>query len=138
MISSRDIKDLHPKVQGMCNLFLKLCKKEGIDILVISTYRDFEAQTALYNQGRTTPGKIVTKAKAGESFHNYRLAFDVVPLVYGKCFWDTNASVWAKIGDIGVAVGLEWAGNWKTFRELPHFQYTAGLKIKDLKNGATL
>ena len=39
-----------------------------------------EEQTALYAIGRTSPGKVVTKARAGESYHNYGLAFDWVPL----------------------------------------------------------
>jgi peptidoglycan L-alanyl-D-glutamate endopeptidase CwlK len=135
MISSRKIEDLHPKVQNLCKLFLNICKKENIDVLVTSTLRDFEAQNALYAQGRSAPGKIVTKAKAGESFHNYGLAFDVVPLKNGKCCWDETDAVWAKLGDIGAAVGLEWAGNWARFREYPHFQYTSGLTIKDLQKG---
>jgi len=39
-----------------------------------------EEQTALFAIGRSAPGKVVTKARAGESFHNYGLAFDWVPL----------------------------------------------------------
>ena len=39
-----------------------------------------EEQTALFSVGRTSPGKVVTKARAGESYHNYGLAFDWVPL----------------------------------------------------------
>ena len=79
MISSRDTKELHPKVQAKLSELLLLCKKENIDILITSTYRDKESQDALYAQGRTTKGKRVTNAKGGQSFHNYRVAFDFVP-----------------------------------------------------------
>jgi len=84
VINSRKIEDLHPKVAEMCRAFIQKCDEQGIDILITSTYRDAESQDALYAQGRTKPGKIVTNAKAGQSFHNWRVAFDFVPLLYGK------------------------------------------------------
>jgi len=39
-----------------------------------------EEQAALYAIGRTAPGKIVTKARPGESYHNHGLAYDWAPL----------------------------------------------------------
>jgi peptidoglycan LD-endopeptidase CwlK len=63
MINSRDLDDLHPLVAAKARDFLARCHAEGIDILVTSTYRDAEAQAKLYAQGRTSPGKIVTRAK---------------------------------------------------------------------------
>jgi peptidoglycan L-alanyl-D-glutamate endopeptidase CwlK len=66
VINYRDIKDLHPKLQQLCHAFIAECEKVGIKVVITSTYRDFAAQNALYAQGRTTPGKMVTKAKAGE------------------------------------------------------------------------
>lgn len=132
MLNSRDLKDLNPEVAVMAHAFIDKCKEAGIDLLVTSTYRDWESQTALYNQGRTTPGAIVTNAKAGQSFHNYRCAMDVVPLRNGKCVWDGNDPLWAQVGKIGESVGLEWAAHWPSFRELAHFQYTGGKTIQQL------
>ena len=134
MINSRDINDLDPRVAAKCLALQDACRDAGIDLLVTSTYRDNASQDALYAQGRTVPGKIVTKAKAGQSWHNYRLAFDVVPVVNGKAVWNDSA-LWATIGRLGAAVGLEWAGSWKTFKEMPHFQWTGGLTLKDLQAG---
>ena len=88
MINSRDVHDLLPRVQAKCTAFIAACKAEGVDVLITSTYRDNESQNALYAQGRTAPGKIITNAAAGKSFHNYRVAFDFVPLVNGKAIWD--------------------------------------------------
>ena len=76
MINSRSLSDLNPKVAAMCSEFINRCKAEGIDVLITSTYRDAESQNALYAQGRTTPGKKVTNAKGGQSFHNWKVAFD--------------------------------------------------------------
>jgi peptidoglycan L-alanyl-D-glutamate endopeptidase CwlK len=137
MINSRNLDDLAPPVKQRAQAFIEAAKAKGIDLLVTSTYRDHESQTALYNQGRTTPGKVVTNAKAGQSWHNHRCALDVVPLVNGKAIWNDNV-VWMQIGEIGVACGLEWAGNWKTFKEFPHFQYTGGLTMAQLNAGAKI
>jgi peptidoglycan L-alanyl-D-glutamate endopeptidase CwlK len=135
MINSRSLDDLIPQAKERVEKFIALCKENGIDLLVTSTYRDMESQTALYNQGRTTEGKIVTNAHAGESFHNYRCAVDVVPLVNGKPEWDGSDPIWAKVGALGKQAGLEWAGEWHSFKELAHFQYTGGLTIAQLKAG---
>lgn len=134
MINSRDLKELRASVQGMAEDFIERCAEEGIDILVTSTYRDAESQAALYAQGRTASGNIVTNAKPGESYHNYRVAFDFVPLVNGKPQWN-DTRLFERCGAIGEACGLEWAGRWKSFKELAHMQ-APGLSIAALKAGA--
>jgi len=134
MIDSRDIKDLHPVVQELCKRFITECAKHGVKVIITSTYRDFEAQTALYEQGRSKPGKIVTNAKAGESVHNYRLAFDFAPIVDDKIDWN-NAKLFTECGKIAEKCGLEWGGSWKKFKDLPHCQYMQGLTLADLQTG---
>lgn len=141
MISSRKLEDLHPKVKKMAEDFLARCKAAGIDVLITCTYRDAAEQNRLYAIGRTVPGRKVTNAKAGQSFHNYRLAFDCVPMRHGKPVWGTTGAdgeLWAKVGEIGVAVGLEWAGKWTRFKEFPHFQYTGGKPLAHFQNGGTI
>lgn len=135
MINSRNLDDLLPIVQKKVKSFIDLCHTNGIDILVTSTYRDNESQNALYAQGRTVPGKKVTNAKAGESWHNYRCAIDVVPLRNGKPVWDGSDPIWQKVGQYGKEAGLEWAGDWKKFKELAHFQYTGGKTLAQLRAG---
>lgn len=138
MINSRNLSDLLPVVEKMAIRFHKRCLIAGYEILTTSTYRDAESQAKLYAQGRTEPGKIVTYANSGQSYHNYKVAFDIVPIRNGKCVWGTSGKdleTWQAIGTIGKACGLEWAGDWKRFREFPHFQYTNGLSIDALKIG---
>jgi peptidoglycan L-alanyl-D-glutamate endopeptidase CwlK len=125
----------------MADAFKLKCAAEGIDVIVTSTYRDFASQNELYAQGRTAPGRKVTNAKGGQSFHNFQVAFDVVPLRHGKCVWGTtgeDGKLWARIGAIGESCGLEWAGRWKRFREFPHFQFTGGKPLSHFQNGGTL
>lgn len=134
MINSRKITDLHPKVSALATRFIAECKKQGIDVLITSTYRDNEAQNKLYAQGRTEAGSKVTNARGGQSWHNYKLAFDFVPIVNGKAQWN-DTKTFERCGVIAESIGLEWAGRWKSFKELAHCQFTDGLTLKDLQAG---
>ena len=138
MINSRKIEDLLPVVQEKVRKFKKLCEENDIDLLITSTYRDHESQNALYAKGRTTPGRKVTNAKAGQSWHNWRCAIDVVPLINGKPCWDTKNPVWQKVGALGKEAGLEWAWEWKKFKEMAHFQHTGGKTLAQLQAGETI
>lgn len=138
MINSRSLDDLNPKVKKLAEQFIKACKDAGIDILIYSTYRDAASQNELYAQGRTKPGRIVTNAKAGFSYHNWRCAFDFVPIVNGKARWDDSAA-YAKCGAIAEDLGFEWAGRWSgKLKEVAHLQFTGGLSIFDFQRGKTL
>lgn len=136
MINSRKIEDLHPHVAKLCKEFVAKCDEAGIDVLITSTYRDHASQAAIYAQGRTAPGKKVTNAKPGQSWHNWRVAFDFVPIVNGKAQWN-DLKTFEKCGLIAESLGLEWAGRWTRFREMAHCQYTGGLTLKDFQAGKT-
>jgi peptidoglycan L-alanyl-D-glutamate endopeptidase CwlK len=138
MINSRSLDELLPQVRERVEKFLAACKAEGIDLLVTSTYRDNQSQEALYAQGRTKPGVKVTNARAGQSFHNYRCAVDVVPMMNGKPVWNVKDPVWQRVGALGKAAGLEWAGDWTRFKEYAHFQYTGGLTLAQLQKGVQI
>lgn len=136
MINSRDPKELLPAARAKCHAFVAKCKSAGIDVIITSTYRDAESQDALYRQGRTAPGQRVTNAAGGDSFHNWRVAFDFVPIVNGKAMWD-DLKLWRTCGDIGRQCGLEWGGYWHGFPDMPHMQDAGGLRIADFKAGKT-
>ena len=134
MLNSKSLDDLLPEVAEKARAFIKMAEEElPIDELrITSTCRDYEYQTWLYAQGRTRPGIIVTNAKAGYSWHNFQVAFDVVPIVDGKAVWD-NAQLWKDIGEIGQECGLEWGGAWVSFKDKPHFQDTGGFNLAQLR-----
>ena len=137
MVNSRSLSDLNPKVAALCSEFINKCKAQNIDVIITSTYRDTESQNALYAQGRTTPGNKVTNAKGGQSFHNWKVAFDFCPIVNGKAVWN-DVALYTKCGEIAESLGLEWAGRWVKFKELAHCQYTYGLTLTDFQAGKTL
>jgi len=137
MINSRNIDDLHPEVAARCRQFIRSCAYQGIDVIITSTYRDHTAQAALFAKGRSQPGNRVTNANAGQSFHNWRVAFDFAPIVHGKIDWN-DTDTFTRCGIIAETCGLEWAGRWKKFKELAHCQYTAGLTLADFQAGRHL
>ena len=134
MINSRSLDDLIPQAKAKILQWVELCKSENIDLLIYCTYRDNDQQNFLYASGRTRPGRILTNARGGYSFHNYRLAVDFVPMVGGKPQW-LDVMLFTRAGELAEEVGLEWAGRWKSFKELGHVQYSQGLTITDLRTG---
>ncbi|MBU0592433.1 MAG: M15 family metallopeptidase [Gammaproteobacteria bacterium] len=134
-MASRKLSDLSGPCRIMAEQFLDRCHEEGLEVLVTCTYRSLMEQAELYAMGRTKPGKIVTNAMPGQSMHNHSLnglpaadAFDVVPMRDGKPVWGTSGAdgeLWQRLGEIGRRCGLKWAGDWKRFKEFPHFQYEA-------------
>ncbi len=168
MPSSRKLDDLATPAKIRALKFLAELRLAGIDFIVTCTRRDADAQNALYAKGRTreqldaaglthvqpAPGRIVTNAKGGDSYHQYDCAFDGVPLRHGKPVWGTTGDgidddpaddatddleLWQRVGAIAEACGLEWAGRWKgRLREMAHFQYTGGLTLADFRAGQRL
>lgn len=118
---SRKVEDLIPEIQPKAKELIELAKRAGIDILITSTFRTFQEQAELYSLGRTKPGKRVTNAKPGESFHNVRRAFDVVPIVLGKAVWDSGR--WEEIGKLGESLGFGWGGRFTRLKDSPHFEW---------------
>jgi hypothetical protein len=93
----------------------------GIVVKVICGTRTYAEQTALYAQGRTTPGPIVTDAPAGYSNHNFGIAFDV-GIFNGGVYLD-DSPLYEKVGALGRAQGLEWGGDWTRFTTNRIFNY---------------
>lgn len=163
-MASRRLEDLVPEVQEMAKQHILRCADAGFELLIYCTLRDEHEQARLYRQSRTKEqvqkkidqltsrgfpalakilkdvgpqksGPKVTNAGPGESFHQYRRAYDCVPVLQGKPIWGTGgegAALWENVGKLGKKCGLEWAGDWTTFREFPHFQFTDGKDISDV------
>lgn len=116
---SRDIKDLTPETQALYYSFDLEMKAAGIDYIVTCTLRTKAEQEALYAQGRTKPGNIVTWTL--NSRHLKGTAFDVVIMENGKPDWRVSNQKWAKMGEIAKMLGLLWGGYWKT-PDYPHLE----------------
>jgi len=118
--SEKVIATLLPEVQPYARSLVTKAGADGITIKVISGLRTYDEQNDLYAQGRTKPGRIVTNARGGFSNHNFGIAFDV-GVFEGSQYLDESPKYKA-VGVLGMDLGLEWGGNWKTIQDEPHFQ----------------
>ena len=133
--SKANLATAHPDLQRLFNEVIK-----HWDCKVTSGLRTTAEQRALYNQGRTTPGGIVTntdgvvkrsnhQARPGESFGR---AVDVSPYPID---WGDYNRFYAFAGCvIGISkmmgINVRWGGDWDSdrdfrdqkFNDLPHFE----------------
>ena len=121
---SRRVEDLDPTLQPLAVEFLRLAWAAGLPVVITQTRRSATEQDALYAQGRTTPGRIVTNAPAGSSPHCAGLAFDVAfQAPEHQVTWEEpRPGAWDALGAIGEGLGLIWGGRWRHFVDRPHFQ----------------
>jgi peptidoglycan L-alanyl-D-glutamate endopeptidase CwlK len=131
-ITQKRIERLHPSVRKEVTQIISECDLAltgKAKIRITEGLRTFEEQNALYAKGRTMPGKKVTNAKGGQSVHNYGFAVDICLIIEGKlASWDTvkdwdndQIADWQECVKIFAKYGWDWGGNWKTFKDLPHF-----------------
>lgn len=114
---------LDPEFQNKVNqMMTRLTMVTGLQWRIVQGKRTIAYQDALYAQGRTAPGKIVTNAKGGSSPHNYGMAVDVVPFRNGKPWWDAPRHVWNALGTIVGELGLTWGGNFTKLDDKPHVE----------------
>lgn len=153
------IKLMHPAVrQEVLDMYTYVNNKllgKGVRLRFAYTLRTNAEQDALYAQGRTklydANGKKlgkVTNAKAGQSIHNYGLAFDIVLLLdknrdgsFESASWDIVAdydkdgtSDWMEATNYFKSKGWEWGGDWNSLKDYPHFQKDFGFTWQALKN----
>ncbi|MER2040790.1 MAG: M15 family metallopeptidase [Desemzia incerta] len=116
---------------------IKRAYKEGIYVQISSGFRSFADQNALYAQGRTKSGNVVTNARGGYSNHNFGLAIDyfLVSDDGSKALWTVNDK-WKRVAAIGKELGFSWGGDWKSFPDYPHLEMTGGLTTAQLRAGS--
>ena len=117
-MASRSIEDLTPETQALYQKFAEAMKAKNIPYIVTCTFRSQLEQDALYEQGRSKPGQIVTWTR--KSRHTDREAFDIAILVNGKISWKPGDYLEAV--KIGKAVGLDAGGAWVKSKDYPHFE----------------
>lgn len=148
-ISIQRAQLLHPKVRE--EVISLIAKAEcglpaNLAIRIVQGLRTIDEQNALYAQGRTKPGNIVTNARGGSSYHNYGLAIDFAILVdkdgngtYDEVSWDIKkdndrdgTADWLEVVKVFEAAGWEWGGRWASIKDYPHVQKTFGYKWQQL------
>lgn len=116
-ISEERLAEVHPELSRRIH---QLADMLDFPIIVTQALRTYAQQQALYDQGRTTPGNVVTKANAGYSMHNFGLAVDVAPTDGHTIDWNGKDEKWADILAKAKTVGLAEGAEWRTFPDEPH------------------
>ena len=116
---------LAAKIRQMADILLE----QDIQLRVTQGLRSWNEQAKLYEQGRTTPGKIVTNAAPGHSWHNFGLACDCLPLGAVGVDWNSSHPQWKLMEDIGSSLGLTVGAKFRTFPDAPHFQLEGKLSV---------
>lgn len=124
-----DLNALHPFFRDKVRDLIERCRKQGIELAVVETYRTHAKQNEYRSMGRN-----YTNSTGGKSKHQYGLAVDVVPVVKGVAVWD-NANLWRKVGVAGEKLGLRWGGRWRKPYDPGHFEWTGGLTSYHLASG---
>src|SRR5258706_6329708 len=131
-VRNSDPACLHPLFRQKARELLETLAAQERPFRLFEGFRSPERQQYLYAQGRTRPGKIITKARAWMSYHQYGLAGDFVLFENGRWSWDASGDrvrSWRRLQEIGKHLGLE-----PVSFEAPHLQL-AGLRIADLAVG---
>jgi len=148
-ISEQRVKLLHPAVSQEVKELIEKAEAgfpATMAIRIVQGLRTIQEQNDLYAQGRTKPGKIVTNAKGGSSFHNFGLAIDFAILTdtdgngsYNDLSWDIKrdndkdgVADWLEVVRVFEAAGWSWGGKWATIKDYPHLQKTFGFTWQEL------
>ena len=132
-IMGRDIKKCHPRLQEAFQQLLVKCSARGLTVGLGECFRTVAEQDALYAQGRTEPGSIVTYAKGSSyaSQHQWGIAFDFYRND-GKGAYNDSDHFFQRVGEVGKSLGLGWGGDWTSIVDKPHFylpDWGSGTKI---------
>lgn len=138
------IELLHPKLRTEAKeIYIAIYNalKGRAAVRFTHTLRTIAEQDALYAQGRSKPGKKVTNAKGGQSYHNFGMAIDICLILDSKeVSWDTlkdydgdKIADWMEAVAIFKSRGWEWGGDFKSIKDAPHFQKTFGYTTAKLK-----
>lgn len=141
MTRDTDKSHLFPPFAELLTRFEAQLLEAKLPFHLFEGLRSWDKQDVLYQQGRTTPGKVVTWALPGSSWHQYGMAADFVldsmPERPGMQWaWDLKSDLnhdgrrdWEQMAQIAVQCGLESGWYWRT-PDPPHVQHRFGLTIE--------
>lgn len=115
--SEENLRGVHPDLVKVVHRALEIT---DIDFMVIEGKRNEARQRQLVASG---------KSQTMNSRHLTGHAVDCAPLVNNHIPWN-DWSYFKKVADAMMqaakefGVDIEWGGNWKTFKDGPHFQLT--------------
>lgn len=129
-MASRSLDALRPQFRTLVDLWLADMHTVNLDYLITCTYRSDAEQDALYQKGRTVPGKIVTYKKAGRSAHQHGCGLNFVMLEHGKPDWSGEDEIWNRAINLAQARGLQSLRPMESAHvQLPGWEAIAGVSV---------
>jgi peptidoglycan L-alanyl-D-glutamate endopeptidase CwlK len=126
-VSMERLALVHPVLSARVQ---NLASQLDFPLRITQGIRTVAEQDALYEQGRTTPGNIVTNAKGTESNHVMGVAVDVVPMDLPdgdqEPDWNPAHESWQRIVALAPACGLRNGISWK---DEPHLELAEVPKV---------
>jgi peptidoglycan LD-endopeptidase CwlK len=128
-VSEARLQLVDPVLSNKIYQLATMLETENIIFRVTQGLRTWADQQVLYAQGRTTPGKIVTNAPPGYSYHQFGLAVDIVPMDQDppQPDWNITHPIWQRIIVVSESLGLVSGSCFSTIKDWPHLQYTGGV-----------
>ena len=130
-VSESRLSQVYPILADKIRQMAVQLQAQNILIRVVQGLRTSAQQDALYAQGRTQPGNVVTNCPGGHSYHNFGLAVDCVPSINGFEMlyapdWNASHPAWKAM--IAAGEGLGWfpARNGRLSRIIPTFSLPEG------------
>lgn len=122
-------KGATPELKTKMAMFQRACVAQkdivlqGNDILITEVVRDGVRQDALYAQGRTKPGDIVTYSTSKTGKHCVGKAFDIIFYKNKKAYYPpVKNKIWDAVAEIGKKCGLTPGRYFPGFQDSPHFE----------------
>lgn len=119
---------VHPQLVAALERIFDAMECLGFQMMVTDGLRTTEQQQALYAQGRTKPGPIVTYADGIKVPSNHQGKLDGLGHAVDCCFvvgqtasWDARLP-WKAYGAMGEALGLKWGGSFQKLYDTPHLE----------------
>jgi len=131
-ISEARLQLVMPALSDKIHTLATMLETAGVVIRITQGLRTWAEQDALYAQGRTAQGNIVTNAKGGQSWHNFGVAVDFVPMdqIPPAPDWNVNHPVWQQIIKAGESLGLYSGDEFEHVqKDEPHFQLTGRFPV---------
>jgi peptidoglycan LD-endopeptidase CwlK len=131
-ITDARLDTLYPYLAWLWAQVNQVLEAEGIFDRVDQALRTWSQQDADFEIGRDAAGNIVNReevvtwARAGQSYHNYGLALDFVPMLNKiQPIWNRADATYTRTIQVAESFGLVSGSCWsKPKQDFPHLQLT--------------
>ncbi|WP_231102321.1 M15 family metallopeptidase [Streptobacillus moniliformis] len=132
--SYNKMENIHPK---LVRLMEKVIANSPYDFKITQGVRTAEYQNKLYQQGRTIKGNIVTNCDGYIKKSNHQPKADGYGYAIDICLYIPNEKDIKKLYDVSKltaianvfkkfaidrGLNISWGGDWKSFKDYPHFE----------------